>query len=77
MGTCDMRGNEDRSTFTLNRAGETKTFDGFECASHMKAPTCRRCRCRVLGHGLEVPRAMYRCSHRAREAGHEPASVRA
>lgn len=77
MGTRDMCGNEYRNTFTLSRAGETKTFDGFECAIHMSAPTCSHCGCRVLGHAVEAPGAMYRGSHRAREASHAPASDRA
>lgn len=77
MATCDMCGNEYRNTFTVSRAGETKTFDSFECAIHMMAPTCSHCGCRILGHGVEAPEAMYCCSHCAREAGHEQASDRA
>jgi hypothetical protein len=77
MATRDMCVNEYRNTFTLSRAGEAKTFDSFECAIHMIAPTCGHCGCRILGHGVEAPEAMYCCSHCAREAGHEPASDRA
>ncbi|EMQ98186.1 hypothetical protein ADIAG_02202 [Paeniglutamicibacter gangotriensis Lz1y] len=77
MTTCDTCGNSYENTFTITREGQTKTFDSFECAVHLMAPTCSHCGCRILGHGVQSGTTMFCCAHCAREAGHEQASDRA
>ncbi|MEX2530974.1 MAG: hypothetical protein WD960_09390 [Gemmatimonadota bacterium] len=70
MGTCDMCGNEYHRSFDVVMAGETHTFDSFECAIHALAPRCATCGCRVVGHGLEDDTgAVFCCGHCA-EAKH-------
>jgi len=39
--------------------GETHTFDSFECAIHVLAPTCAHCGTRIVGHGLVSDRVFY------------------
>ena len=52
--------------------GESYHFDSFECAVHILAPTCGKCGCRVLGHGVEGEGGdVYCCAHCARERGVE------
>ncbi|MFI8413210.1 hypothetical protein ACIGB6_12155 [Paeniglutamicibacter gangotriensis] len=77
MTTCDTCGNSYENTFTITREGQTKTFDSFECAVHLMAPSCSHCGCRILGHGVQSGTTMFCCAHCAREAGHEQASDRA
>ena len=43
MAACDMCGNEYDKAFTVTMNGKTHTFDAFECAIHMLAPTCAHC----------------------------------
>lgn len=69
MGTCDTCGNDYDKTFTVSRAGRSGTFDSFECAVHVMAPTCAHCECRILGHGVETGGAVFCCAHCAREGG--------
>ncbi|MBK6780144.1 MAG: hypothetical protein IPG75_11340 [Gemmatimonadetes bacterium] len=70
MARCDHCGNEYHRAFQLlTAAGETLTFDCFECAIHLLAPVCRRCKCRIIGHGIEAAGAFYCCAHCAREGG--------
>lgn len=70
MDTCDTCGNEYDRSFDVVMAGETHTFDSFECAIHALAPRCAQCGCRVLGHGTEdASGEIFCCSHCA-EAKH-------
>ena len=69
MGVCDTCGNEYDKTFTVTMAGvggAIGTFDSFECAVYLIAPSCAHCGCRILGHGAEVDGAIYCCAHCAR-----------
>lgn len=67
MATCDTCGNDYPHTFTLTtHDGTTGTFDSFECAVHAMAPVCAHCGCRILGHGVDVEREIFCCSHCAR-----------
>jgi hypothetical protein len=50
-------------------AGQTHTFDSFECAAHKLAPVCDHCGCKILGHGMEAQGTFFCCAHCAREAG--------
>ena len=54
MAKCDVCGNDYDKSFQITSAGKTRTFDSFECAIHMLAPTCPHCNCRVVGHGVEA-----------------------
>ena len=71
MAVCDTCGNDYDKAFTLTYFGEQRTFDSFECAIHLMAPTCAHCGVRILGHGVEAEEAIYCCAHCARRAGHD------
>jgi Rieske Fe-S protein len=74
MATCDVCGNDYDKAMTIQRGGETGTFDSFECAIHALAPTCVHCGCRVIGHGIEASDGrMFCCAHCASAAGAEGA----
>lgn len=69
MGTCASCGNEYERTFTVTMDGESHEFDSFECAIHKLAPSCSRCGCRVVGHGVQTGDTIYCCAHCADKAG--------
>jgi hypothetical protein len=69
MSTCVVCGNEYDKAFTVTKGGETHTFDSFECAIHLLAPTCAHCGCRVVGHGVEVETSIFCCAHCAEAVG--------
>ena len=71
MPTCERCGNDYDKAFTVEIAGETHTFDSFECAIATVAPTCDHCECRIIGHGVEANGSMYCCAHCAQESGAE------
>jgi len=65
-----MCGNEYDKAFTVTTFdGTSASFDSFECAIHMLAPTCAHCGCRVIGHGAEHDGAFYCCAQCARKDG--------
>lgn len=74
MATCDQCGNDYAAPMTIEKGGQTYTFDSFECAIQKLAPSCATCGTRVVGHGLEDGDAIYCCGHCAEKAG---ASARA
>ena len=43
MTACDVCGNDYDKSFDVVVAGESHTFDSFECAAHAMAPTCSHC----------------------------------
>lgn len=63
MPICDLCGNDFHDTFTITQAGRQHTFDCFECAIHMLAPTCAHCGCKVIGHGVEQNDTVFCCAH--------------
>ena len=69
MAVCEMCGNDYDKAFDVVVAGESHTFDSFECAIHALAPTCEHCGCRVIGHGVEADGRMFCCAHCASEMG--------
>jgi hypothetical protein len=71
MAACEVCGNEYEATFEVHThaGGSVHTFDSFECAIHALAPTCARCGCRVLGHGLSAEEKVFCGAHCARGAG--------
>jgi len=77
MATCDTCGNEYDKTFTIDRGGQTGTFDSFECAIHAMAPACAHCGCRIIGHGVETAEGIYCCASCARMSGNDEVADRA
>ncbi|MBX9965390.1 MAG: hypothetical protein K2Y35_20205 [Burkholderiales bacterium] len=69
MDRCATCGNEYTHSFTLSMDTSTYTFDSFECAIHLLAPSCAHCSCRILGHGVEVNERVYCCAHCPRADG--------
>jgi Rieske Fe-S protein len=77
MAVCEVCGNDYDKSFEVTAAGETHTFDSFECAIHRMAPVCEHCGCKVIGHGTEVDGHFYCCAHCARHATEADMSDRA
>lgn len=71
MAKCDVCGNDYRRSFDVTMAGETHTFDSFECAIHMLAPVCDHCGCKIIGHGSEAKGKFFCCAHCAHQQGAE------
>ena len=69
MAKCEECGNEYDKSFQVIAAGETHTFDSFECAIQALAPTCEHCSVRIIGHGLEKNGRMFCCTHCAQQTG--------
>ena len=69
MATGDVCGNDYDKAFTITRGERSGTFDSFECAIHMLAPSCAHCGCKVIGHGAEHDGTFYCCAHCAKHAG--------
>ncbi len=69
MQRCEKCGNEYDKTFDVLMAGSTHTFDSFECAIAVLAPTCSHCDCRIIGNGLEAGGRMFCCDHCAEQSG--------
>jgi hypothetical protein len=70
MARCDHCGNSYDKTIQVTSAdGSSHTFDCFECAIHVLAPTCTHCGCRIIGHGVEADGEYFCCAHCARTAG--------
>jgi hypothetical protein len=69
MAKCDQCGNDYDKTFKVRMAGQTYTFDSFECAVHKLAPTCPNCSNRIIGHGVEADRQVFCCAHCAKQHG--------
>ena len=69
MARCEVCGNDYEMAFQVFAAGQTHTFDSFECAIHQLAPVCEHCGCKVIGHGVEAHGAYYCCAHCAHAEG--------
>ena len=69
MARCDLCGNDYDKAFEVRLAGQTHTFDSFECAIHALAPTCAHCGCKIIGHGVEAEGRFYCCAHCAHQVG--------
>jgi len=68
MAICDTCGNDYDKAFTVSWGdGKSATFDSIECAAAQLAPECAHCGCRILGHGIETPDAIFCCAHCARK----------
>ena len=66
---CEVCGNEYDKAFQIHMAGNTHTFDCFECAIEALAPVCTHCGCRIIGHGMEKDGNIFCCAHCAASAG--------
>lgn len=66
MARCDTCGNEYDKSFQIQMDGATHTFDSFECAIHMLAPSCAHCGCKIVGHGTEANGKYFCCANCAR-----------
>jgi hypothetical protein len=69
MPRCEVCGNDYYLSFQVIAAGQTHTFDSFECAIHKLAPVCEHCGCKIVGHGIEAEGTFFCCAHCARESG--------
>ena len=69
MAVCEMCGNDYDKSFEVTMGGESHTFDSFECAIHVLAPTCAHCGCRVIGHGVEADGRIFCCAHCSSQEG--------
>ena len=75
---CDTCGNRYAKSFQVITSEKNRyTFDCLECAIQGLAPLCAHCRVKIIGHGLEVDKEVFCCSHCARtfgkaEIGEEP-----
>jgi hypothetical protein len=73
MAKCEQCGNDYESTFEVVMAGDSHTFDCFECAVTALAPACAHCNCKIIGHGVESDGSLYCCDHCAKSV-HSAAS---
>ena len=69
METCETCGNKYHSALFVQAGGQQHTFDCFECAIQMLAPRCFNCGVVIIGHGVEVDRAIYCSAHCGRARG--------
>jgi hypothetical protein len=63
LARCEVCGNDCESPMEIRLRGRVAIFDCFECAIHLLALACARCRCRIIGHGVEAAGSIYCCSH--------------
>ncbi len=68
MARCEVCGNDYDKSFEVVAAGARHVFDSFECAIHAIAPICEHCKCKVIGHGVEVGGRFFCCADCARGA---------
>ncbi len=69
MGVCASCGNDYDKSFEVELGGKSHTFDCFECAIHVLAPTCAYCGVRIIGHGNEAGNNFFCSAHCATEFG--------
>ena len=68
LARCEVCGNDCEAPMEIRLRGRVAIFDCFECAIHGMALACERCRCRIIGHGVEAAGKIYCCAHCARGA---------
>lgn len=69
MALCEVCGNDYDKTMEVVLDGKAHVFDSFECAIQALAPTCKRCGCRIIGHGVEANGAFFCGAHCAHVEG--------
>lgn len=68
---CENCGNDYDKAFKVMLGGAEHTFDSFECAINVLAPTCEHCETRIIGHGVEAQGQVFCCVHCAKHAGYK------
>jgi len=63
MAKCEVCGNDYDKSFEVIAAGAKHVFDSFECAIQAVAPSCEHCKCKIIGHGVEVNGHFFCCAH--------------
>ncbi len=66
MAKCEKCGNDYKGSFEVVMAGETHTYDSFECAIAALAPPCAHCGCKIIGHGVQSNDKLFCCNHCAK-----------
>jgi len=66
MAKCEKCGNDYKGSFEVVMAGETHTYDSFECAIAALAPACAHCGCKIIVHGLSSNDTLFCCNHCAK-----------
>jgi hypothetical protein len=66
---CEGCHNQYDKTFDVVMAGQSHTFDSFECAIKVLAPACNHCGTRIIGHGVEVNGRYFCCAHCSKAEG--------
>ena len=66
MAKCEKCGNDYKGSFEVVMAGETHTYDSFECAIAALAPSCSHCGCKIIGHGVHSNDKLFCCNHCAK-----------
>ena len=77
MARCEVCGNDYDKSFEVIKNTERFVFDSFECAIFKLAPACEHCKCKIIGHGVEVQGQFYCCANCARHAGSDEVKDRA
>jgi hypothetical protein len=68
---CETCGNSYLIPLKIVVGNQEHVFDCFECAIHLLAPRCFNCGVSVIGHGVEVDRAIYCSAHCGRSRGEQ------
>ena len=68
MARCEVCGSDCETPLEIRVQQRVAIFDSFECAIHALAPTCGRCGCRVVGHGVHAKEKTFCCPHCANGA---------
>lgn len=51
---CEVCGADTENSLRITVGGRQHVFDCIGCAILRLAPVCRRCGCRIIGHGIEA-----------------------
>jgi hypothetical protein len=79
MAICEVCGDDYDKALRISTSTDSRVhvFDSFECAMQALAPSCARCNCTILGHGVESDGVIYCSAHCATAAGVEAVRDRA
>jgi hypothetical protein len=61
MAICEVCGDDYDKALRISTSTGSRVhvFDSFECAMQALAPSCARCNCMILGHGVESDGVIY------------------
>ena len=79
MAICEVCGDDYDKVLRISTSTDSRVhvFDSFECAMQALTPSCARCNCTILGHGVESDGVIYCSAHCATAAGVEAVRDRA